>query len=772
MGLLARYAHWLHERWPAGQVEPLPLVDENGMSTIAGLYIVGDLTGVPLLKFSADTGARAVRHITADADFQRARQQDDRDALDLAIIGAGVSGMAAALEARQAGLSFAIAEANEPFSTLINFPKGKPIYTYPTAMEPTGNLRFRAEVREALIEELREQTLSGDIEPLPVHIEHVAQREGLFELVTAQGDPIRAHRVIVAIGRSGNFRSLDVPGESLDKVSNRLHDPHDYADQDVLVVGGGDSALEAAIAIAQSGGRVSLSYRKGSFSRPKSVNIEMLHSLIESVPSTSPAAEGGVQAPGTIRLFMSSQIMRIEEKSVTLRDVDGREQVLENSAVFSMIGRQAPLDFFRRSGIAIRGEMTGRQWTAAGLFMAFCFFLYNWKAGGELTRAFENAQLFPFNAPGFLAMIWPASQDLTTLPGILAFNLGKPGFWYSLLYSMLVVVFGTRRIMRRRTPYIKWQTLSLIGFQIVPLFLLPYFALPYLGHNGFFDSGWAKHVADALFPEVSYDHGREYWRAFGLVLAWPLFVWNAFSGDPMGWWLAISFVQTFIFIPIIVYFWGKGAYCGWICSCGALAETLGDTHRHKMPHGPRWNRANSIGQVILALCFVMLFGRIASWLMPDSAIGEGLRALYEGMLYGWQIGGIQLNYRWSIDLLLAGVVGYGAYFWYSGRVWCRFACPLAALMHIYARFSRFRILAQKEKCISCGMCTAICHQGIDVMGFANKGQPMADPQCVRCSACVQTCPTGVLSFGQVAPKSGTLIKVDTIPASTTRMQEP
>ena len=205
----------------------------------------------------------------------------------------------------------------------------------------------------------------------------------------------------------------------------------------------------------------------------------------------------------------------------------------------------------------------------------------------------------------------------------------------------------------------------------MPLLLLPYIALPYLGHNGFFDSGWAKHVADALFPEVPYDHGREYWRTFGLVLAWPLFVWNAFSGDPMGWWLAISFAQTFVLIPIIVYFWGKGAYCGWICSCGALAETLGDTHRNKMPHGPRWNRANLIGQAILALCFVMLFGRIASWLMPDSPIGEGLRALYEGMLYGWQIGGIQLNYRWSVDLLLAGVVGYRAYFWYSGRVWCR-----------------------------------------------------------------------------------------------------
>ena len=87
MGFLARYADWLHEQWPAGAVEPLPQVDENGMSNIAGLYIVGDLTGVPLLKFSADTGVRAVRHIAADVDFQRARQQNSLDALYLAIVG-------------------------------------------------------------------------------------------------------------------------------------------------------------------------------------------------------------------------------------------------------------------------------------------------------------------------------------------------------------------------------------------------------------------------------------------------------------------------------------------------------------------------------------------------------------------------------------------------------------------------------------------------------------------------------------------------------------
>jgi len=108
-----------------------------------------------------------------------------------------------------------------------------------------------------------------------------------------------------------------------------------------------------------------------------------------------------------------------------------------------------------------------------------------------------------------------------------------------------------------------------------------------------------------------------------------------------------------------------------------------------------------------------------------------------------------LNYAWFVDLFLAGIIGVGLYFHFSGRVWCRFFCPLAALMHIYHRFSRFRILADKKKCISCNVCTSVCHQGIDVMSFANKGAPMADPQCVRCSACVQMCPTGVLTFGQV-----------------------
>ena len=92
-------------------------------------------------------------------------------------------------------------------------------------------------------------------------------------------------------------------------------------------------------------------------------------------------------------------------------------------------------------------------------------------------------------------------------------------------------------------------------------------------------------------------------------------------------------------------------------------------------------------------------------------------------------------------------------------------------MHIYARFSRFRILADKKKCISCNVCTSVCHQGIDVMNFANKGLPMADPECVRCSACVESCPTGVLEFGQVDRGTGEVIRTDRLSASPVRSRE-
>src|SRR5262245_12952138 len=734
---IARYALWLHTRWPAGTVEKLPLVNEDGSTNVPGLYVVGDLTGIPLLKLAADSGARVVRTIAAQPQ-----------AHDLVIVGAGISGMSAALEAKRLGLNAVVVEASEPFSTIVNFPKGKPIFTYPTALIPAGSLHLTATVKEPLVDELRRQADAAGIVPVAGRVERIDRKGARLGVVLEGGETLLAHRVIVAVGRAGDFRRLGVPGESLDKVSNRLHDPKDFAGQDVLVVGGGDSAVETAAAIAGAGGRVTLAHHGSTLARAKAESVETL-------------------APRpTVRLALASTVKEIRERDVVLEH-DGARETIANDAVFTMIGREASLDFLRRSGVKIRGDWTVAAWGTLVAFLCACIFLYNWKAGGLLYKSFEAHRWFPFEVTAALSGWSSAFARPANLLGTLALSLGSPGFYYSLAYCLCVLLFGAKRIRRRKTPYVTVQTLTLMAVQIVPLFLLPYVVLPWIGHNGWFDHGAGQWLGDRLFPVTAWDaQGREYWRAFGLILAWPLFIWNVFTAKPMTLWLTISFLQTFVIIPAIVYRWGKGAYCGWICSCGALAETMGDAHRQKMPHGRFWNRLNMLGQVVLAVAMILGGLRTISWIWPGSIAGR----IFDGLLNGWHPWGVQTNYYWMVDVGFAGILGVGLYFHFSGRVWCRFACPLAALMHIYARFSSFRILAEKSKCISCNVCTSVCHQGIDIMAFANKGLPMDDPQCVRCSACVSSCPTGVLTFGRV-DRAGVIISVDTLPASPVRSAE-
>jgi thioredoxin reductase/ferredoxin len=722
-----------------------------------------------------------VRAILAEPDFAGERAPADPQFLDVAIVGGGVAGIAAAIEAKKAGLSFAVFEASEVFSTVANFPKGKPIYTYPTGMTPAGDLQFRTEVhpKEQLLADLEAKRKAAGIDVTFARIERISRQDEVFHLHHGDGGTVtRARRAIVAIGRSGNHRRLGVPGEEdPDRVFNRLYDPKEFVGQQVLVVGGGDSALETAIALASAGAHVTLSYRKKEFARPKAENVAMLR-MLEKNPSADVAVENptserettstgafmeaaGQHPPGSVRLALETQVVRIEPRRVVLKDESGRQLDLPNDVVFTMLGREAPLEFFRRSGIPIRGEWRTATWISFLAFFAFCVFLYNWKANGSVNQYFQAHQLFPYNVPK------PA--DPATLAGTIAISARDPGFYYSIAYSLAILLFGIKRIRVRKTPYVTAQTVTLTAIQLVPLFLLPFIVLPWLGHNGAFDSGFGKMFADNLFPAADYAHGREYWRAFGFILAWPLFIWNVFSPKPLAWWLVIAFLQTFVLIPLVIRRWGKGAYCGWICSCGALAETMGDAHRQKMPHGPIWNRVNMTGQVILAAAFLLFFGRVISWSWPDTRVGHAVAMLYDGLLSNWSVLGVQLNYYHVVDTFLAGIIGVGMYFWFSGRVWCRFACPLAALMHVYTRFSRFRIFPEKSKCISCNVCTSVCHQGIDVMNFANKGLPMEDPQCVRCSACVQACPTGVLAFGRYAGNG--LPVLDRLPASPVRMRE-
>jgi thioredoxin reductase/ferredoxin len=773
MSIVSQYVDWLHTRWPAGTIEKLPEVQADGTTTVPGLRVVGDLTGIPLLKFSVDSGTKAIRAILAEPRFSP--NSTEGDMFDVAIIGGGLAGVAAAIEAKKAGLKFAMFEASRPFATIKDFPKGKPIFTYPADMTPAGELKVTGHVKEDLVTELEAQREAHGIQPIIERIERVERQRRGF-VVHAKDATYKSQRVIVAIGRSGNFRKLGAKGENRAKVFNRLHDPMEFAGKRVVVVGGGDSAIEASLALALAGADVTHSYRGESFSRPKPENVEKINQLVAdphaSVSVESPSSERvttaftpamcGRMGEGSICLAMSTRVVEIRDAEADVMGADGMVQTLPNDVVFSMIGREPPLDFFRRSGVPIRGEWRPKTYVAFGLFVLFCIFLYHWKSySAELPiyTWFKQRGWFPFNAGVFFDamghLVSSAANTKTHLLYTLKNSMSDGGFYYGLAYCVLVVVFGIRRVKRRRTPYVKLQTITLMAIQCIPLFILPQLLLPWAGENGWLQSGILGWVADQFFPNESY------WRAYGLVLAWPLFFWNVFTPDPIWGWLILSLVQTFVIIPLMIRRWGKGAYCGWVCSCGALAETLGDTHRHKMPHGPIWNRLNMVGQVVLVLAMALLVLRICGWIWPGSAA----QSLFESLLKDLPF----FNYKWIVDVMLAGVLGVACYFWFSGRVWCRFACPLAALMHIFARFSQFRIFAEKEKCISCNVCTSACHQGIDIMNFANKGVPMEDPQCVRCSACVQSCPTGVLAFGRF-DSNGDVVH-DRVAASLVRVDE-
>ncbi len=252
--------------------------------------------------------------------------------------------------------------------------------------------------------------------------------------------------------------------------------------------------------------------------------------------------------PGSVTLAMATTVTGIEPDKVTLKKEDGTEVVLPNDNVFSMIGREAPLDFFRRSGLHVSGDWRPITWISCIAFLLFCVVLYHWKSNHPqeipVQRWASQAQAFPYNVPkafdaaGGRIAEWCSRE--TNLLYTIKRGFGNPSFYYTLAYCTCVLVFGIKRIRRRRTPYVKWQTIVLICSQWIPLFILPEIILPWMGHNGFFEPGRPmRWLADQLFE--SYDgslgHERAYWRAYGLILAFPLNVYNVFTEHPMWLWL-------------------------------------------------------------------------------------------------------------------------------------------------------------------------------------------------------------------------------------------
>jgi len=806
MNIIKKYFDWLQYKAPVGEVEKYPEIDSNGETSVKGIYIVGDLTGIPLLKLAAESGKKVINTITGDQKFADEKSKlNNSEIFDLIIIGAGPGGIAAGLEAQKSGLNFTILESSKRFNTIVNFPKGKPIFAEPNEFTQESELIINDGTKESLLDELENQIVDKSLPIIEnTFVTQINKSEGFFKLQTGDKE-YKSLRVIIAIGKSGNARMLNVPGEELPKVYNRLFDPADAKDKDVLIVGGGDSALETAILTSEFANSVSLSYRKSKFARAKEGNLENINQLSQT---------------GKIELLMETNVKEVREDKVLLTNPENEVKEINNDIVFTMIGRELPVEFFKKSNIKMEGELSLISKLQFLLLILVSGVIYFGKSSasvykytlGEKVDSFGDiiSQIFSFDfwskflsIPFFLIdtlfsdsiRIWSVTKYINALVAYLciigtvllgfyllfkfigdykdkfAFNwqtfkyayfifiaiffsyvffggryfgievLEKSqGFWYTAFYSITILIFGLRRIHVKPTIYIKYQTWALILIQALPLFILPELLFPYLGKIGLL-GGEDGFVFTQVFPKESY------WRSYGFVLAWPLNFSNLYNGNITTFWLVFSLIQTFVFIPLIIYKWGKGAYCGWICSCGALAETLGDEYRTLAPHGAKAKKWENIGQWILLSAFVITGLKLLSILykIEIPIINESISFTADFFHKFYYIG---------IDVIFAGVLGVGVYFFLSGRVWCRFGCPLAALMHIYSRFSKYRIFAEKKKCISCNICTKVCHMGIDVMNYANKGIPMNDVECVRCSACVVNCPTEVLSFGSL-PKIDT-----------------
>jgi thioredoxin reductase/ferredoxin len=308
----------------------IPLVTPNFESTVPGMFIAGELGGMGLIRNALEQGRQAVEAIA-----RRGAAGEDR--LDLVIVGAGPAGFAAALTAKSKNMRCVTLEQESLGGAVFQYPRGKLVMTAPATVPLIGKVNFRQTSKETLLQFWREaERKSGVKITYTERVEDISRNGDGFTVKTNRSSyPTRS--VLLAIGRRGTPRKLGVPGEELSKVVYRLIDPEQYAGQQVLVVGGGDSALEAAASIAEAGGTVVLSYRGAEFDRAKARNRERIQA----------AANGGC-----LRVLMKSNVKKIEAQAVTI-EADGELIEVRNDAIIVSAGGVLPSDFLRRVGISV-----------------------------------------------------------------------------------------------------------------------------------------------------------------------------------------------------------------------------------------------------------------------------------------------------------------------------------------------------------------------------------------------------------------------------------
>lgn len=310
----------------------LPHVDPLFETNVKGIYIAGEIGGMGLIKNAVEQGRQAVDNIAKSLDPAINAE------FDLVIVGAGPAGISATLQAKKRNLRSITLEQESVGGTVYTYPRRKIVMTSPMDIPLHGKVKLFQTGKEELIglwssilnkhnitihENTRVNTISGE--------------NGVFIVHAANNKQFVTQKVLLAIGRRGSPRKLNVPGEDLPKVFYRLLEPESVSHMKVLVVGGGDSAIESALLLAAEN-EVTLSYRQSTFSRLKPGNDSLIKEAIRE---------------NRIQVIMNSNLISIEEKRVVLRLADNHEKILDNDLVYVFAGGELPAGFLSNAGITV-----------------------------------------------------------------------------------------------------------------------------------------------------------------------------------------------------------------------------------------------------------------------------------------------------------------------------------------------------------------------------------------------------------------------------------
>ncbi len=312
----------------------IPLYNDNYESNIDGLYIVGELGGVGLIRNAVSQGLKAV------SDVVRKNRRGPKNAYDVVIVGGGPAGIASALACKANNLRYVVFEQDEIGGTVLHYPRKKLVLTSPVELPLYGKLKVSEISKEELLVIWKDIIGRFSLNILIQHkVESIDHANGVFT-VKAKGTTFLAGSVFLAIGRRGSPRKLDVTGEDLPKVMYRLIEAETYTQKHILVVGGGDSAIEAAIGLAsQRGNTTTISYRKDDFVRLKEKNEKRIQEFMKS---------------GKIKTIFNSGVVEIKPDTVVVQEGSKIIHNLQNDFVFVFAGGEMPTELLKRAGVKLR----------------------------------------------------------------------------------------------------------------------------------------------------------------------------------------------------------------------------------------------------------------------------------------------------------------------------------------------------------------------------------------------------------------------------------